>query len=295
MNNDFKKAKQIYDSVKIPSQLSFAIDNAFQPGKKRKSIWTKRTLQVCSSLCAVCFLFAILVNVNPTFAKSMENIPVLSHLVEWLQIREIHEENELDVIHAQIPNIANTGDSEFEQKINNKINEKRDEILQIARQDAQEAKNTLMRYDDNHIFEPINIDISYEIKCQQNGILSFIITQTQSDNMHANIHVQKFMYNIDLKENKELSLEDLLGKDYKIIANQQIQKQMQEIEEKGEGDFFEPKDFPYLEHGGWFEGITENQKFYINEKGNVVIVFDKYEIAPGYMGMPEFEIIQSST
>ena len=65
---------------------------------------------------------------------------------------------------------------------------------------------------------------------------------------------------------------------------------MAQIEEEGTGDFFEPEDFPYLEHGGWFEGITENQKFYVNENGNVVIVFDKYEIAPGYMGMPEFEI-----
>lgn len=290
MNKDFQKAKQIYDSVKIPSQLSYEIDKPFQAESKKSSIWIRRTLQVCSSLCVACFLFAVLVNVNPTFAKSMENIPVLSNIVKWLQIREIHEENELDVIDAQIPNIANTGNSDFEQKINNKINEKIEEILQVAREDAQEAKNTLMKYDENHVFEPIRINISYEIKCQENEILSFIITQTQSDNMHANVHVQKFMYNIDLKQNKELTLEDLLGEDYQNIVNQQIQSQMEEIEEKGEGDFFEPEDFPYLEHGGWFEGITQDQKFYINEKGNVVIVFDRYEIAPGYMGMPEFEI-----
>lgn len=293
MNKDFQKAKQIYDSVKIPSQLSYEIEKPFQAESKKSSIWLRRTLQVCSSLCVACFLFAVLVNVNPTFAKSMENIPVLSNIVKWLQIREIHEENELDVIDAQIPNIANTGNSDFEQKINNKINEKIEEILQVARADAQEAKNTLMKYDKDHIFEPIRINISYEIKCQKNEILSFIITQTQSDNMHANVHIQKFMYNIDLKQNKELTLEDLLGEDYQNIINQQIQRQTKEIEEKGEGEFFEPEDFPYLEHGGWFEGITEDQKFYINEKGNVVIVFDRYEIAPGYMGMPEFEITKS--
>ena len=41
------------------------------------------------------------------------------------------------------------------------------------------------------------------------------------------------------------------------------------------------------------EGFTElspDAKFYINGEGNVVIVFDEYEIAPGYMGFPEFEI-----
>lgn len=39
-----------------------------------------------------------------------------------------------------------------------------------------------------------------------------------------------------------------------------------------------------------FKGIEEDQGFYINEKGNPVIVFDKYEIAPGSMGMQAFEI-----
>ncbi len=32
--------------------------------------------------------------------------------------------------------------------------------------------------------------------------------------------------------------------------------------------------------------------FYLNEKGNVVVVYPKYEIAPGYMGIQEFEITQ---
>ena len=329
MDKDLEKAKKIYKSIKIPEQLNYVVNHSIQMaqiqktelneknkqqselniqnkqqakekiesniqnGQKTNKKLLNKILQIGSSLCAACFLFAVLVNVNPTFAKSMENIPVLSNLVEWLKIREIHEENDLDVIHAQIPNIANTGDTEFEQKINNKINEKIDEILTTAKNDAQEAKNTLMKYDDAHIFEPINIDISYEIKCKQNGILSFIITQTQRDNMHANVHTQKFIYNIDINQNKELTLEDLLGKDYKNIVNTQIKTQMKEIEENGTGDFFEPEDFPYLEHGGWFEGIAEDQKFYINENGNVVIVFDKYEIAPGYMGMPEFEIMRT--
>ena len=30
--------------------------------------------------------------------------------------------------------------------------------------------------------------------------------------------------------------------------------------------------------------------FYVNEKGKLTLVFDKYEVAPGYMGMVEFSI-----
>ena len=39
-----------------------------------------------------------------------------------------------------------------------------------------------------------------------------------------------------------------------------------------------------------FESIEEDQDFYINEAGNPVLIFEKYEIAPGYMGQPEFEV-----
>ena len=46
-----------------------------------------------------------------------------------------------------------------------------------------------------------------------------------------------------------------------------------------ESDFFE-----------LFEKIAPEQKFYINENYKLVIVFDKYEVAPGYMGVVEFEI-----
>jgi len=39
-----------------------------------------------------------------------------------------------------------------------------------------------------------------------------------------------------------------------------------------------------------FKGIDENQNFYINEDGKLVIAFNSYEAAPGYMGAVEFII-----
>ena len=46
------------------------------------------------------------------------------------------------------------------------------------------------------------------------------------------------------------------------------------------------------EEMGGFTTITPETKFYINEAGNPVIVFQKYEIAAGAAGMPEFEIVK---
>ena len=47
--------------------------------------------------------------------------------------------------------------------------------------------------------------------------------------------------------------------------------------------------FRSAEEGG-FVGISEDVKFYINGHNRPVIVFEKYEIAPGSAGEVEFEI-----
>ncbi len=39
-----------------------------------------------------------------------------------------------------------------------------------------------------------------------------------------------------------------------------------------------------------WQGIKEDQNFYFDAGGNLVIVFDEYEVAPGYMGAQEFTV-----
>ena len=41
---------------------------------------------------------------------------------------------------------------------------------------------------------------------------------------------------------------------------------------------------------GGFTGVSEDQRFYMNSDGNPVLVFEKYEIAPGSSGELEFEV-----
>ncbi|MDO5403757.1 MAG: RsiV family protein, partial [Eubacteriales bacterium] len=43
-----------------------------------------------------------------------------------------------------------------------------------------------------------------------------------------------------------------------------------------------------------FEYITEDNNFYIDENYDLVMVFDKYEVAPGYMGLVEIKIPKES-
>ena len=77
----------------------------------------------------------------------------------------------------------------------------------------------------------------------------------------------------------------MLGDNYVELANESIKKQISERQKAGEA-FFE------AEQGG-FTGISEDVNFYINKNNHPVIVFEKYEIAPGSSGEIEFEIIKT--
>ena len=39
-----------------------------------------------------------------------------------------------------------------------------------------------------------------------------------------------------------------------------------------------------------YVSVDSEHNFYFTENGDIVIVFDKYEVAPGYMGTPEFTV-----
>ena len=81
------------------------------------------------------------------------------------------------------------------------------------------------------------------------------------------------------------------------------------------GDLVEKKDFPYLrkmildqmekqmqtdpslvylrdsnQPDESFAQLDADQSFYFTSSGDMVIVYDRYEVAPGYMGCPEFTL-----
>ena len=129
-------------------------------------------------------------------------------------------------------------------------------------------------------FIPVVIDVDYEIKCQNDQYLSFLLTETET---RADAYTEVYAYNIDLEAGRELTLRDVLGSDYLELANEAVRAGIARREaEDPDASFF------HDEFG--FTSISEDQLFYLNENGEPVVVFEKYAIAPGYMGMPEFTI-----
>ena len=70
----------------------------------------------------------------------------------------------------------------------------------------------------------------------------------------------------------------------------EIKRQMQEQMSKDESVNYWLND-SFI--GEEFASVDANRNFYWNADGNLVIVFDKYEVGPGSMGTPEFVIEKS--
>ena len=93
-------------------------------------------------------------------------------------------------------------------------------------------------------------------------------------------------YTIDKTTGKRAVLSDFYGEDYVQTISEEVKKQMKERMEADENVVYwlENEDIPEWN----FQVIAEDQDFYVNSSGQVVICFDEYEVAPGYMGCVEF-------
>lgn len=278
---EIKKAQEVYKSIKIPSKLESCVKEAIS--NKTKKYYSFRGLKYAMSTVACTFVaFIFFVNVNPSFAQQMYDIPVIGDIAKVFTVKEYHENDDLKLINAKIPAIQNTGNTDLEQRINYEIMTKMNDALKEAEDRAAEYKDAVIATGgEEKDYVPVNIQVDYEIKYSVDDIISFVIYKSET---LASAYTETFFYNIDIETGKNLNLKDLLGENYKDIVNEAIYNEIEERSKDSDNSYFTADE-------GGFAGITDEfQDFYINSSGKIVIVFPKYAIAPGYMGVQEFEI-----
>lgn len=290
-----EEAKKRYEEIQVPEELHERLEKliadsapdrvkeAAAGGKRGKVVWMKGCAWAAAAVVA---LFTLALNTNTAFAQEMGEIPVLGAVARVLTFRSYVKEDADMGIAVEIPAIETIEeDTGLAEEVNQEILERCEAYAQAAIQRAEEYKKAFLETGGTQEeWEAHNIQIRvwYEIKSQTEDYLSFTVSGTEN---WTSAYSETYYYNLDLKEGKRISLQDVLGEDYIAIADASIREQMAQME-KEEGITF------FSQEEGGFSGITEETNFYMNEKGNPVIVFDKYEIAPGSAGEIEFEIPQ---
>ena len=285
--NDSKKR---YDEIPIPEELSARVQEAIEQSEKKRAderraaaLNRKNGLKKgMMAAAAAVVVFTTALNTSTAFAKSVSAIPVIGEIARVLTFRSYEQEEDDIKLSVEIPSVEMIADSTGQAP--DSVNR---QIYQLCEQSAGEAKERAMEYrqafldtggtQEEWAAHKLEIRVWYEIKSQTENYLSLMVSGSES---WSSAYGETRYYNIDLKSGSLVTLKDLLGDDYADIVNTSIREQMKQ---RTDVTFWTP------EQGG-FTGISDHVRFYINAADHPVIVFEKYEIAPGSEGQPEFEI-----
>ena len=313
-----ENGKRTYEQIEIPKELEETVNRAVHSVDKRKSAARYRRRRMAHMVrnigvaaAAVLLCMTVGVNTNEVLAKELGQLPVIGSLVRVLTITSYHEEDGSHDITVNVPEIevekpedtaaaeeaGGTGgmsDADIEEAVNAQIQEIVDTHVAQAKEKFAEYKDAFFATggtEEEWGDRTMDINVDYEVKYQEGSVLSLVLTTSEA---WVAAQELRYYYNIDVAQNRELTLKDLLGEDYVNIANESIRRQMNERAAADENLVY----WGVTENESSIDGfvtVDENTDFYINADGNPVVCFGEYEVAPGFMGIQEFEIEKSGT
>lgn len=279
IHNDsrFKRALK-KETPQMPADMAARFDDTiatFQGHSSRchGGVWVLRF--------AVLFLvvFLALPNISPTIAYAMQEIPVIGDIVRVFTIYKLEERDDKHYQDIEIPQIDATEGS------NAAIDFINADVDALTQRVIEEYEAAVKAFPDAHM----GLLIDYEVMTNTDDwfTMRLLIYRDAGSSV-----VEYHFYHINKHTGTLAKLSDLFqdGYDYQEVLSAEIKAQMrQQIADN-------PKTVYWIDENNGvnyvFEEIAEDQNFYFNAEGELVIVFGKYEVAPGYMGCPEFMIAQ---
>ena len=276
-----EKLRKEYMETPIPKELNDFVTSSINKGimeNRRRTIFRMKVIS--ASTAASLVVFAAGINMSPVFADTVSQIPVLGKIVNVLTIKQYNLDEDNYNANIKVPSIVGLEDKELENSFNEKYLTENKKLYEDFISDIEQLK----KEGGGHM----GVDSGYIVKTDTEKILSvarYIVNTAASSST-------TMKYDTIDKENELLiTLPSLFkNEEYIDVISQEIKKQMLEQNKADENRCFWIEEIEDSDFAGLFEKISKEQNFYINADNKLVISFDKYEVAPGYMGILEFEI-----
>ena len=312
-----RQLKEEYENMIISEagreRLQAGIDRARMEKKRveharRRSAWT--------AVAAAAVVMIALPNTNIQIAHAMENIPLLGGFFRLVTVRQYNyndENHDAEVELAQINYGEDAGEGASVGEVaaapegtaagsvegasagqEAAVANLSEDGVEAVNQDMEATVEELIRQFEDTLSEEgyHGLHVSQEVVTDNERYYTVKLSVLETE---ASGYENNQFYTIDKQTGNVVTLEDLFveGSDYISAISENIKTQMKEQMAADEGViyFLDNDDMPEFN----FQGITEQTNFYFNEKDELVIAFDEYEVAPGSMGAPEFVIPQEVT
>ncbi|MFE8696301.1 DUF3298 domain-containing protein [Cytobacillus sp. FJAT-53684] len=277
MDKKLEELKTEYKNIQIPDELDLIVERALLKGKKKKNGY-----KWMAGAAAAAVLFIGGLNISPAMASSLAEMPVVGSIVKVLTFTEYKVDKEKYQADIKVPAVSDLENGDLAQSLNDKYLKEGKELYDEFMLEVKELEDN----GGGHL----GVDSGYEVKTDNEQILS--IGRYVVNTVASSSTIMKYD-TIDKKNQILLSLPMLFtDESYVNTISENIKEQMREQMKVDENTIYwvsgaglEDEDLTEL-----FETINMEQNFYINNEGKLVISFDKYEVAPGYMGVVEFII-----
>lgn len=282
-NKKLEKLKKEYMDISIPEELDFVIKKTLKERKleMKKQNNIKKAVISTASVAAALGIVAVGVNTSPAMADSLGSIPIIGGVVRVMTFKEYNVDKDNYDGKIATPKIEGLENEDLQNSLNEKYLEENTKLYDEFLEEIKELEEK----GGGHL----GVDSGYVVKTDTDDILSigrYTVNTAASSS-------EEFKYDtVSKKDNILITLPSLFKDDsYVEVISKNIKEQMIENNKKDEENIY------WIEEIGEdeniidnFEKISPDQSFYINENNKLVISFDKYEVAPGYMGSLEFTI-----
>ena len=278
--NEFQEPKSEYEHIPIPEELSERVQEGLRQGRRARARrrWTR-------SIGTVAACFAVLVgtlNLSPTVAAAAADVPVLGGLFQVLTVRNYTTEQDQAHYQVKVPEVD--ADGQAAQRVNAEIQERVDAYIaeyQAMWKEYREAFLATGGTEEEWAKRSMDVVVDYQIMSQTDTTLSFMLDLSQCSFSAAE---ERHYYNLNLAEDRDITLEELLGEDWVSRCNTSVQNYItSHTEPDGFSYFFSPEE-------GGFTTVDTSTSFYIREDGTVVLSFHRYSIAAGAAGIVEIPV-----
>lgn len=270
--------KQEYQKIEIPEQALTAVQQGIRQAyqESRKPVYRFYPGRIAAA--AVLAVIAVL-NLSPQAAMAVADVPVLQKVVQIVTLNryQVTEESLNYTANVETPELSASGDAQLESSVG-EINA---EVEAYANQMIAQFEKEMEQQGGVY-----GLDILYNVVTDTDDWFTLQITTVET--MASGAETRRY-YNLDKTTGQYVQLADLFpkGVDYVAAISDNIRVQMkQRMAEDEEQIYFIDSDMPEDD----FQQIAADQSFYRNQDGGLVIAFNEYDVAPGYMGCPEFVI-----
>lgn len=276
-----KELRRQYEEIPVPEEARRRMEEGIQMAKQEKRqknrglIWLRRAGETAAAAMAV---ITVLVNASPAAAQVMEQIPVIGTIAQVVTFRTYEDHSGKGEANVEIPKIEEEGQT---LEANREIEDYADSLI-------REYEDKIRAGEDQ---ENYALDSTYEVVFENDRYVCIRIDTTVV--MASGTQFVK-VFTVDKETGETVILLQMLGGDETMLAavSSNIMEQMREQMAADENViYYLDSDMPEWD----FKGLDGDESYYFDQDGELVVTFDEYEVAPGYMGAVEFVIPKSVT